>query len=44
MEELNCDRCQTQIGWMNYCGPREFVYCDSCKEEEEREKEEREKE
>jgi hypothetical protein len=44
VEELKCDRCNAHIGWMHYCGPRGFVYCDSCKEEQDREEEEREKE
>jgi hypothetical protein len=44
MEELRCDDCQAHIGYMNYCGPRGWVNCDSCHElaklEEQKEQEE----
>lgn len=38
MEDLRCDSCYTHIGWMNYSGPRGWVYCDSCKEKEDEER------
>ncbi|QFT69685.1 hypothetical protein FIU93_23070 [Labrenzia sp. THAF35] len=41
MEELTCSCCNRHVGWMNYAGPRGSVYCDDCKEEEDREEAER---
>jgi len=39
MDDLTCGTCHEHIGWMTDCGPRGWVYCDSCKEKEDSEKE-----
>lgn len=41
MEELFCGTCHRHVGWMNYAGPHGSVYCDECKEDEDREEEAR---
>lgn len=41
MEELICWKCYCHVGWMNYAGPHGSVYCDECKEAEDREEAER---
>ena len=42
--KISCDCCHTHLGWMNDCGPRGWIYCDSCKEKRDKEEEENQEE
>lgn len=37
---LDCYKCGKHLGFMPYCGPTGYFYCDPCKEQDEREEDE----